>query len=75
MVKLNLEQKIQKFLLVNGITQVFFAKLIGLSTANVSAMFNGKRKMKANELVIFCEHYGLGLDFFNNDEPAKVNEA
>ena len=60
------EEKVQKYLLVNGITQVFFANLIGISPANVAAMFNGKRRMKADELIKFCEHYGLSFDYFRN---------
>ena len=65
-----IEEKVQQYLVNNGITQVFFADLIGISTANVAAMFKGKRRMKADELIKFCEHYGLNIDFFKEQKTA-----
>ena len=67
-----IEEKVKNYLLVNGITQVFFANLIGISSANVAAMFAGKRKMKADELITFCEHYGLSFDYFRNKKLKDV---
>ena len=61
-----LEKKIQTFIKQNGISQKFVANLIGISEFNLSATLTGRRRMKADELIIFCEHYGLNLDFFKN---------
>lgn len=61
------EEKVQEYLKSNGISQKYFASLIGISPSNLTAMFVGKRKMKACELIKFCEHYGITLEFFKND--------
>ena len=42
----------------------FFANLLGISVAKLSAMLQGKRKMKADELIIFSEYFNLKSDFF-----------
>ena len=35
-----------------------------ISVAKLSAMLQGKRKMKADELIIFSEYFNLKSDFF-----------
>ncbi len=39
-------------------------ELLGVSVAKLSAMLQGKRKMKADELIIFSEYFNLKSDFF-----------
>ena len=70
---MTVEEKVQEYLKLNGISQKYFAELIGISPANLTATFNGKRKMKAHELIKFCEHYGVTLDFFKNDSMGGAN--
>lgn len=70
---ITVEEKVQEYLKLNGISQKYFAELIGISPANLTATFNGKRKMKAHELIKFCEHYGVTLDFFKNDSIGGAN--
>ena len=65
------EKKIQEYISKNGISQTFVAELLGLSPANLSATFKGRRRLKADELIIFCEHYKLDISFFN-EKPFEV---
>lgn len=69
---LTVEEKVQEYLRTNGISQKYFAELIGISPANLAATFNGKRKMKACELIKFCEHYGVTLEFFKQDFTGEL---
>lgn len=69
---LTVEEKVQEYLRKNGISQKYFAELIGISAANLTATFNGKRRMKAYELIKFCEHYGVTLEFFKNENAVEV---
>lgn len=64
MEKRKIEQKIQEYIDSNGISQKFVADLMGLSPANLSATFKGRRRLKADELIKFCQHYGLDISFF-----------
>ena len=59
-----LEEKVKEFINTNGIKKKFFANLLGISVAKLSAMLQGKRKMKADELIIFSEYFNLKSDFF-----------
>lgn len=70
-----IEEKVHSYLKTNGISHRFFANLIGISSSNLSEMFKGKRKMKATELIRFCEKYNLNLDFFkeNTSDSEVVN--
>lgn len=70
---MTVEEKVQEYLKLNGISQKYFAELIGISPANLTATFNGKRKMKAHELIKFFEHYGVTLDFFKNNSMGGAN--
>lgn len=72
---MELEKKIRTYLKENGINQAFVAKLLNLSPANLGAMLNGKRRMKADELIIFCQHYGLDISFFKNETLAGVSNG
>ena len=58
------EEKVKEFINTNGIKKKFFANLLGISVAKLSAMLQGKRKMKADELIIFSEYFNLKSDFF-----------
>lgn len=69
------EEKVKEYLISNGINQRFVANLIGISPSNLSAMFDGKRKMKADELIAFCNHYKLSLAFFKNEESTTEGEC
>lgn len=68
---MTIEKRIQEYINMNGISQTFVAKLMGLSPANLSATFAGRRKLKADEFLIFCGHYGLNIDFFR-EKPSGV---
>ena len=57
-------EKVKEFINTNGIKKKFFANLLGISVAKLSAMLQGKRKMKADELIIFSEYFNLKSDFF-----------
>ena len=61
---ITLEEKVKEFINTNGIKKKFFANLLGISVAKLSAMLQGKRKMKADELIIFSEYFNLKSDFF-----------
>ena len=58
------DEKVKEFINTNGIKKKFFANLLGISVAKLSAMLQGKRKMKADELIIFSEYFNLKSDFF-----------
>lgn len=60
---ITLEEKVKEFINTNGIKKKFFANLLGISVAKLSAMLQGKRKMKADELIIFSEYFNLKSDF------------
>lgn len=59
-----LEEKVKEFIYANDIKKKFFADLLGISAAKLRAMLQGKRKMKANELIIFSKYFNLKSDFF-----------
>lgn len=61
---ITLEEKVKEFICANGIKKKFFADLLGISYAKLRAMLQGKRKMKADELIIFSEYFNLKSDFF-----------
>lgn len=67
------EKKIQEYISKNGISQTFVADLLGLSPANLSATFKGRRRLKADELIIFCQHYGLREYLQNNHARILYN--
>lgn len=67
---MEIEKRIQKFINENGITQEFAAKVMGLKPANLSATFNGRRRLKADELLAFCQHYKLDISFFR-EQPCE----
>ena len=67
-----IEEKVQEYLRAHGISQKYFAELIGISPANLVATFNGKRKMKAHELIKFCEHYDVTLEFFKQNFTGEL---
>ena len=62
----SLEEKVENYLKEHGITKIFLANLLNISAPNLAAMFNGKRKMKSIELIIFARHFGLDIDFFSD---------
>ncbi len=66
------EEKVKEYLIEHGISQRYFANLIGISPSNLTAMFQGKRRMKAYELIKFCETYSITLDFFKVNKVAEV---
>ena len=41
---ITLEEKVKEFINTNGIKKKFFANLLGISVAKLSAMLQGKRK-------------------------------
>ena len=47
---ITLEEKVKEFINTNGIKKKFFANLLGISVAKLSAMLQGKRKMKADDV-------------------------
>jgi transcriptional regulator with XRE-family HTH domain len=59
-----LEEKVKNYLVANGITQRHLAGILGISAANMQATFAGKRKLKATELIKFCEHYNISINYF-----------
>ena len=61
-----LEEKVKNYLVANWISQRHLAGILGISPANLQATFAGKRKLKATELIKFCEHYSIGIDYFRS---------
>ncbi len=60
---MNLEEIFTRYIKGNRINKKFAANLIGVSNSKLNAIFKGKRKMRADELIAFCEYYGIDLNF------------
>jgi plasmid maintenance system antidote protein VapI len=52
---MNVQAKIAEYVQNNGIMQRFIAEQTGLSDVIVSNIINLKRKMTADEFVLFCK--------------------
>jgi plasmid maintenance system antidote protein VapI len=52
---MNVQAKIAEYVQNNGIMQRFIAEKTGLSDVIVSNIINLKRKMTADEFVLFCK--------------------
>ena len=68
---MNLEETVKLYLDKNGISKKFIAKLLGVSISDLNAIFNGRRKMKADELIIFCEYFGLDSAYLTISRACK----
>lgn len=55
---------IVRYVKEHGIKQEYLAKGIGLSTAAVSSIMNGKRNVSAEEYVNICRLLNLSCDYF-----------
>ena len=63
---MTIEEKLLQYLKKEGISISFAAELIGISKSKTQAILNGKRKIKADELIKFCEYYGMDLSYFRS---------
>ena len=48
-------ERLDKFIKENGIKQSFIAERTGIDKSTISAILNGHRKLKADELDIICK--------------------
>ena len=69
---MDLEEKVRNYIKDEAINPNFIAKLLGLSIIKLNSLLQGKRKMKADELIILCEYYGLDLSFFKSRERSGI---
>ena len=69
---MNIEKIIFDYVRHNDINEDTFSNLTGISQSELRAISNGKRKLKADELIMFCEYFGLDCGFFNNCKRYNV---
>lgn len=55
-----LSTKIKKYLVENGIKQIFLSEKTGIPISKLNAMLNGKRKIPAEDYFLICE--ALNID-------------
>ena len=63
---MKIEKQIKTYLKNNGISSSEAADMLGITNSNLSRLLNGRRKMRADELVVICGRFGLDLSFFKS---------
>lgn len=46
----------------SGLKKVYVAKKVGISQDALTGIIKGRRKMRADELIAFCEVLGINMD-------------
>lgn len=66
---MEIQEKVARYVHDNGIMQKHIAEKTGISKVKISQMFNGNRKMMADEFVLICAAINKEPnDFINTNE-------
>ena len=57
-------ETIKKYMYKRGITQNELASRLGITQANVSSTLSGKRDIRLNTLITYCDAIGLEIKIF-----------
>lgn len=60
---MTIEEKVRDYLKEEGISCAKAAVILGLTEASLKALLEGRRKMRADELIAFCEYFALDTGF------------
>lgn len=65
---MDIQERVAQYVRSNGIMQQYIAEKTGISKVKISQMFNGKRKMMADEFVSICDAINKEPNDFINIE-------
>lgn len=65
---MDIQERVAQYVRSNGIMQQHIAEKTGISKVKISQMFNGKRKMMADEFVSICDAINKEPNDFINIE-------
>ena len=61
---MSLEEIVEKYVRENKISPVGVSRTLGISLERAEGILRGRRRMRADELIVFCEQYRLDSTYF-----------
>lgn len=68
---MTIAEKLNEYVIQNGITQIYIAKKTGLTENSISEMLNGNRRMLAYEFLLICIALNIDPNIFRTSYQIK----